>query len=274
MRMVSSTLSTLMLVLSAASIPRTQRAVAQIGSGGAIVSFSTGFLENPSSGIANKPYSATVKTTVVQKLVDGTTITRVTTTKEARDSAGRTMRQTSLYVPNGAPAIVSTVVVDPGRHTMTQWISQSKQATVFHMPEPKSLPAHLSTATSAGAGGSSSSVPADGQPGNATAAVPRIRNRQRQQLGGKTIAGVYAEGTRITMTIPEGAEGNDRPMTTVNETWRSPDLNINLLTVNEDPRSGTRTNEVTEPDRAEPDPSDFQVPEGYTLKEQNPAQPQ
>jgi hypothetical protein len=104
--------------------------------------------------------------------------------------------------------------------------------------------------------------------------VSRIRNRQREQLDGKTIAGVYAEGTRLTMTIPEGAEGNDRLLTTVNETWRSPDLNINLLTVNEDPRSGTRTNEVTELDRAEPDPSAFQVPEGYTLKEQNPAQPQ
>jgi hypothetical protein len=76
------------------------------------------------------------------------------------------------------------------------------------------------------------------------------------------------------MTIPEGAEGNDRPMTTVSETWRSPDLNINLLTVNEDPRSGTRTNEVTDLDRAEPDPGVFQVPDGYTLKDQNPAQPQ
>jgi hypothetical protein len=141
-----------MLVLSTASIPMTQLAVAQIGSGGGIVGFSAGFLEDPSSGIANKPYSATVKTTVVQKLADGTTITRVTTTKEARDSAGRTMRQTSLYVPNGAPAIVNTVVVDPGSHTMTQWMSQSKQATVFHIPEPKSLAANLSTTTSAGRG--------------------------------------------------------------------------------------------------------------------------
>jgi hypothetical protein len=152
MRMAGPTLSTLMLVLSTASIPMTQLAVAQIGSGGGIVGFSAGFLEDPSSGIANKPYSATVKTTVVQKLADGTTITRVTTTKEARDSAGRTMRQTSLYVPNGAPAIVNTVVVDPGSHTMTQWMSQSKQATVFHIPEPKSLAANLSTTTSAGRG--------------------------------------------------------------------------------------------------------------------------
>ena len=63
-------------------------------------------------------------------------------------------------------------------------------------------------------------------------------------------------------------------MTTVNETWRSPDLNITLLTVNEDPRTGMRTTEVTDLARAEPDPSVFQVPEGYTRKDQNPAQPQ
>jgi hypothetical protein len=186
-------------------------------------------------------------------------VTRVTTTKEARDSAGRTTRQTSLYVPSGAPASLNTVVVDPGSHTMTQWMSQSKQATVFHRPEPKSLPANLPITTSAGAGGSGSSMPADGHSRSATAAVARIRDRQREQIGGKTIAGVYAERTRITMTIPEGAEGNDRPMTNVNSTWRSPDLDINLLTVNEDPRSGTRTNEVTDLDRAEPDPSVFQV---------------
>jgi hypothetical protein len=265
MRTVCRTLSALMLVLSA-SIPMTQLALAQIGSG---VAFGS------SRGIVNKPYTATVKTTVVQKLADGTTITRVTTTKEARDSEGRTMHQNSHYVPNDEPAVVDTSVFDPGSRTMTHWMSQSKQATVFHMPEPKSVAGNLSTQTTVLAGGSSSNGPADAQSQSAPAVhVARIRDRQREQLGGKTIAGVYAEGTRTTMTIPEGAEGNDRPITTVNETWRSRDLNITLLSVNEDPRTGTHTTEVTDLDRAEPDPSVFQVPEGYTIKDQNPVQPQ
>jgi hypothetical protein len=60
----------------------------------------------------------------------------------------------------------------------------------------------------------------------------------------------------------------------VNESWRSPELNIILLSVHEDPRTGTRTAEVTDLDRAEPDPSVFQVPEGYTVKDQNPGQSQ
>ena len=275
MRMVSRTLSGVMLVLSTTSIPMAQLAVAQIGSGAGIVGASVGSVAMSLNGIANKPYSATVKTTLVQKLADGTTITRVTTTKEARDSEGRTMHQTSLYVPNGEPAIVNTSVFDPVSRTMTHWMSQSKQATVFQMPEPKSLAANLPTQKTVPAGGPSSNGPADGQPPSATAArAARIRNRQREELGGKTIAGVYAEGTRITMTIPEGAEGNDRPITTVNETWRSRELDIILLSVNDDPRTGTRTSEVTDLDRAEPDPSVFQVPEGYTVKDQNPGQPQ
>jgi hypothetical protein len=264
--MMSRTLSGVMLVLPTASIPMTQSAVAQIGSGGGMVSVSGGSVAMSLNGIANKPYSATVKTTVVQKLADGTTITRVSTTKEARDSQGRTMHQTSPYEPNGEPAMVNTSVFDPVSRTMTHWMSQSKQATVFHMPEPKSLPANLPA---------QNAVPAGGQSQNATAArVARIRNRQTEKLGGKTIAGVYTEGTRMTMTIPEGAEGNDRPISIVNETWRSPDLDMTVLSVNEDPRTGTRTAEVTDLDRAEPDPSVFQVPEGYTIKDQSPGQTQ
>jgi hypothetical protein len=266
MRMVSRKLSGMLLALSTASIPMAQPAVAQIGSGGGIVSISSGSTPMSLNGMANKPYSATVKTTFVQKLADGTTITRVSTNKEARDSEGRTMHQNSLNVPNGAPAMVSTSVFDPVSRTMTHWMSQSEQATVFHIADPKSPATNLSA---------QKTVPADVQSQSAIAArATRIRDRQKEELGGKTIAGVYAVGTRITMTTPEGAEGNDRPITSVSETWRSPELDMILLSVNEDPRSGTRTSEVTDLDRAEPDPTIFQVPEGYTVKDQNPGQPQ
>jgi hypothetical protein len=49
-------------------------------------------------------------------------------------------------------------------------------------------------------------------------------------------------------------------------------MNILLLSAREDPRTGTRTTEVTDLDRGEPDASVFQVPEGYTVKEPNPGQ--
>lgn len=73
---------------------------------------------------------------------------------------------------------------------------------------------------------------------------------------------------RTTITYPAGSFGNDRPIVAVNEKWTSPDLRIILLSINEDPRSGTQTTEVTNLDRAEGDPTLFQVPEGYTIRDQ------
>jgi hypothetical protein len=91
-------------------------------------------------------------------------------------------------------------------------------------------------------------------------------------LGGKTFAGVYAEGTKLTITYPVGYFGNDRPILNVRETWTSPELKIIVYTTDDDPRTGSRTTELTNIDRAEPDPAIFQVPEGYTIKDQYPGQ--
>jgi hypothetical protein len=91
-RMGRPALAALIFVLSSALIP--QLAYAQT------VETTTHSIAAPAAhpitGVTNRPYSATVRTTVVQKLADGTTITKVTTTKEAGDSEGRTMRQINL----------------------------------------------------------------------------------------------------------------------------------------------------------------------------------
>jgi hypothetical protein len=250
----------LTLVLSSALIP--QLACAQA------VEITTHSIDVPvvhaTAGVTNRPYSATVRTSVVQKLADGTTITKASTTKEARDSEGRTMHQISLERPNGEPAMLDTSVFNPVDLTQTHWNDLSKTATVMHYPGPQSRP----PSRPAGPGGG---VGSGGGPDPEASSLQMRASEEkveREQLGGKTIAGVYAEGIRITRTIPEGAEGNDRPMIRVNETWRSSELKITLFSVNSDPRTGTRTTEVTELDRSEPDPAVFQVPEGYTVKDQ------
>jgi hypothetical protein len=259
-RVPGPALATSIFVLSSALIPQLTCAQA--------VEITTHSIDVPAArataGVTNRPYSATVKTTLVQKLADGTTITKVRTTKEARDSEGRTMRQFSIERPNGEPAMLDTGVVDPVNRTQTHWNDFSKTATVMHFPEPQSTPASRPAGPGGEVGSGGGPVP--------EASSLQMRTSQekveREQLGGKTIAGVYAEGTRITRTIPEGAEGNDRPMIRVDEAWRSPELRITLFSVNSDPRTGTRTTEVTELDRAEPDPAVFQAPEGYTVKDQ------
>ena len=89
MRMPRPALAALIFVLSSALIP--QLACAQ-----AIETTTNSIAVRAVHGIAgvtNRPYSATLKTTFVQKLADGTTITKVRTTKEARDSEARSMHQ-------------------------------------------------------------------------------------------------------------------------------------------------------------------------------------
>jgi hypothetical protein len=89
----------------------------------------------------------------------------------------------------------------------------------------------------------------------------------RESLGAQTIEGVEAEGTRVTYTIAAGKIGNERPIVTINERWYSPELQTVVLSKNSDPRMGETTYRLTNISRGEPDPSLFQVPADYTVKE-------
>jgi hypothetical protein len=213
-------------------------------------------------GQKGQPYTCTRKITTVQKLFDGTTITRTTTSREARDSEGRTMQETKQMMGEmgeGALEFVHTSVMDPAKRVWIVWQSPSKVVNLIHLPDPAERTAVPRPATPR--------VPV--QPNPQTAGQARQRPQTHtERLEGKMVAGLYAEGTRTTTTIPVGMMGNDRPLVTVREIWRSRELGLIVLTTNDDPRSGVETNEVTELDRGEPDPKLFQVPDGYTVKEQ------
>jgi hypothetical protein len=88
-----------------------------------------------------------------------------------------------------------------------------------------------------------------------------------EALGKETIAGLPADGTRTTATIPANTIGNERPLDIVRETWYSPDLQIVLRSTVSDPRFGETTYEVSRVDRKEPSPSLFTVPSDYKVKE-------
>jgi hypothetical protein len=83
----------------------------------------------------------------------------------------------------------------------------------------------------------------------------------------KTLEGVPVEGRKTTTTIPAGQVGNEQPLTIVSEEWRSPDLNVLVLTKHSDPRTGESTYRLQNIVRAEPDRSLFMVPADYTIKE-------
>ncbi|HKX27260.1 MAG TPA: energy transducer TonB [Blastocatellia bacterium] len=110
-------------------------------------------------------------------------------------------------------------------------------------------------------------VPA--RPGLAIEPFPKTDLRQ-ESLGKQMIEGVEAEGTRTIQTIPAGAIGNERPIEIVNERWYSPELQIVLMTKQLDPRFGDTVFRLTNITRSEPDPSLFQVPPDYTVKDLGP----
>ncbi len=95
---------------------------------------------------------------------------------------------------------------------------------------------------------------------------------QKESLGRQTIEGVEAEGTRVTVTIPVGAIGNERAINIVNERWYSPELQAVVLTKNSDPRYGETTYRLTNINRSEPARALFEVPADFTIKPGDPMQ--
>ena len=226
----------------------------------AIVSFGG---VGPIGGVTGEPYTATRKTTHEQTLANGTRINRESITKEARDSAGRTYRENRPELPEGADGgdFAMVNIFDPVNRVSISWNTRSQQATINHFPDPEQIhPTPVAPKAEAAS-----------QP---PARIDPLPTPQIERLGTQTINGVNAEGVRVTRVIPAGREGNDQPITITNETWRSKELRIVVRSIQDDPRNGVTTNELTDIQQGEPDPALFQVPEGYTVKEHFPQQPQ
>ena len=215
-----------------------------------------GSARRPVTGL---PYSGERVTESVQTLADGTHITQTTQTiMMYRDSAGRTRTEHMVTTPSGVAIPGMVRIADPvaGCEYILEEQSHAARriAGVSFTPYPvaKTGPA----------------VAPVSKPG---APMPEQEMKQ-ESLGTKTIEGLNAEGTRVTVTFPAGSIGNDGPITTVTETWMSPELKIMLLFKSSDPRTGESTTKLVNVSRAEPDAALFQVPADYTLEDaQQPA---
>ena len=243
-----SALTVLLLATSAALLAQT------MGS-------SSGQVAHIGSPLANNvPWTLNRTTTTVQTLASGTTITRTFTVKEARDSEGRTYSETqqTLHVrADGQPIdLVSYIVFDPVARTRITWENRTKIANVTHMAAPETMQDR--TQPIQVLDGDAARHPQAGRP---------TEHQTSEDLGVRIIAGIEAKGTRGTGIIPVGDWGNDRPLTIVRENWVSTQYNIPLLTITDDPRSGKRTDEVTEFQPGEPDAALFQIPRGYAVRE-------
>jgi hypothetical protein len=206
---------------------------------------------------ARPPYTAEFKTTRVQTLADGSTITHVTTETMARDSQGRTLNMSSSnYGPDDQPVHISVNIYDLAAHTHTWWFVPGQRITTQNIPEP-------------GSGRPSCAA-------NALAALPHAPLDQHakpmmEDLGKQTFQGLEAHGHRTTTAYPAGAIGNSDPLVRTDEVWFSttPGFSgINVRQVNEDPQMGKTTRELVSFSQGEPDASMFQPPADYEVATQ------
>jgi hypothetical protein len=239
-----------------------------------------GFGETPLLGlellqpIEGVPYSADQESEQTQTLADGTNIHRkLRATRIYRDSLGRTRTERFLFGPlqaaNNAQRKEPTLIqiYDPVAGYM--YMLQVQKHNARRVPV-KSSRATVADTTQLSTGGTDGIVPAV-QP---AAQAPKRRLHARrgpeateESLGSELIDGIQAEGTRRTVTFPEGLVGNDRPLVRVCEKWYSRELKIVVLNKCADPRLGETTLRIRNIERSEPDATLFQVPEDYTIED-------
>jgi hypothetical protein len=219
--------------------------------------------------VKGAPYSADVITESTQTLSDGNRIVLRTSARVYRDNEGRTRREESR--PSGPPLIMITdpaagtaITVDVERRIARQGPVLLDRFYALAATERARLDALSSQVKGL-------AVLLNGAPATAAVRVGPgdgggIEEPNVEQLPGRTVAGVLAEGTRRTTTIAAGAIGNERPITVVSEEWTSPDLKVLVASENSDPRVGKTSYRLENIVRGDPDPSLFQVPPDYTLQ--------
>jgi len=268
--------------------------------GGGQMGFQFVAAEPTVSGKAVKgaPYSLEATVETEQTLADGNRIGHHQLVRVYRDSEGRTRREETLaalgpWAASGTPPTVITIQ-DPVSRVTYSLDPQNKIAIKLPIgslePQnaiklPAGSPGKITTSGGTPAGGIGITGSPDGpqtvmgvagmfvvQEGMASPAVRP--DESSESLGKETIAGVSAEGVRLTTTIPAEAMGNERPIAITRERWFSPELQIVLRSKQSDPRFGVTTYEVTKLDRTNPAHSLFEVPRDYRVrKAPEPPQP-
>jgi hypothetical protein len=237
--------------------------------------------------VSAKPYSATAVTTSTQTLADGTKITRTIEAQLARDSEGRTRREENVnsvgpWTTNSKgnvvfikdPVALTRYTLQPNGQTAVKVTLTQTEMEVRRTVEDRvkqSLEAERKAKAEAAAReGRGNVITVSTERGFAyTVTSDSTQKAQVDDLGVKVIEGVSAKGRRETQIIPVGQIGNDRPISVVSETWYSDELQAIVLSRHSDPRVGDSEYKLTNVSRAEPSRSLFEVPAGYTIKEES-----
>ena len=234
--------------------------------------------------VTGAPYTATATTETTQVLADGNRIVNKSESQLARDGQGRTRRQevTGNVGPLATNAPKMAFINDPVANATYILDLNDKTAQVLKVPAGvRGLPEMQGVGKGAGTGAGSGPGPvmfrkkvivAGGSPGVEQRVWVNSNEdgeAKTESLGTQTIEGVPATGTRTTRTIPAGEIGNERPIEITSEVWTSTDLQMVVMSKRNDPRIGETVYKLTNIQRAEPDPSLFQVPSGFSVNQES-----
>jgi len=222
--------------------------------------------------VKGAPYSGETVTENTQALADGNRISRKVTGRVYRDGEGRTRREEDHADGTVTISIVDPVAgvsyrLDPQQHIA--WKTSEAAAGAILDRAAASIEERRKVEAAAAARGRSGAGwaidPARGEPRARGGTMARMA--EPGPIEKRVVDGIPVEGRKTTTTIPAGQIGNDLPITITSEEWSSPDLKVLVVTRYSDPRMGDSSYRLTNIVRAEPDPSLFQVPPGYTIKE-------
>jgi hypothetical protein len=235
--------------------------------------------------VTGAPYSATAITTSTQTLSDGTHITRTIQAQVARDSEGRTRREESItgvgpWSTGGSEQHLVSIS-DPV--TQAHYVLRPDQQVAMKGPAPSTVamatpgikllqPAEKALVKASTAPDNVMWMAKEGTlsvAGTVMVIGGSEKNAQVEELGDQMIEGVRAHGRREKRTIAVGEIGNDRPIDVSSETWFSDELQTIVLSKRSDPRMGDSEYRLTNISRNEPAASLFEVPAGYTVKDES-----
>lgn len=239
--------------------------------------------------LAGAPYSAEEVEESVRTLADGSHQTQKRlNSRTCRDSLGRMRREMGFRPeddPESRPAARVIDIQDPVANVQYRLELSTKIARRWDMakvPSPETMVlAPLGVSSGEGLPPSPppqprpvnarrtellpTPRPGPPMPAGAPTAPSNMAAVKFERLGTQVIDGLLMEGTRSTRIVPQGAQGNDRPMTMVSEQWSSPDLQVVVLSKTTDPRMGESTRSLIHLSRVEPDSSLFQPPPDYQV---------
>ena len=218
--------------------------------------------------VTGAPYSAQAVTQFTQTLADGNHIQRTTTASMARDSQGRTRTERSLAaigaLAGSGTASKAVFINDPVAGT--GYMLDATHKTARQMPANRHRPPPAQSASDQGAANGAQSA-------RASMRERAMANVTIDDLGTQVMDGLSVQGKRRTRTIPAAQAGSAKDIQVVTETWYSADLQMVVMSKTSDPRFGDSVYQLTNINRAEPDPSLFTVPADYQVQQGRPGGP-